>query len=175
MIDQNSGWLRAFLDRDLAELAAAGALPAGLPLSEVAGALGADPDACGRWFLGEPARETFWCPAMGVEGFDDTIRIWFRDGIVVRLDGEWPELDPAAIAVLGAPELQLDHQQDVLLVVGGEHVWPSKGIAIKVNDSGRLIVGLSTFSPTTADGYRESLKGVDEYRESLSPGTGEVP
>jgi hypothetical protein len=173
MIEKNSGWLRAFLDRDLAELAAIGALPAGLPLGEVAAALGADPDAFGRWFLGDPAREAFWCPAIDIDGFDDTIKIWFRDGIVLKLEGEWPELDPDRAGVLGAPELRLDHQLDVLVVQGGEQVWPSKGISLKLNDSQSLVVGLSTFPPTTADGYRETLRNVEEYRESLSPGAGE--
>jgi hypothetical protein len=172
MIDSNSGWLGAFLGRNLAELAAVGALPAGLPLVDVAAALDADPEAFGRFYLGDPAQEAFWCPAVGVEGFDDTIKIWFRDGIVVKLDGEWPELAPEAIAVLGAAELQLDHRMDVLLVEGGEHVWPSKGIAVKLNRQGTLVVGLSTFQPTTADGYRTNLKTVEEYRESPSPSAG---
>ena len=128
--------------------------------------LGADPEAFGRFFLGDPPRETFWCPAVGVEGFDDTVKIWFRDGIVVKLEGEWPEMALEAVAALGPPELELDHRMDVTLVQGGEQVWPSKGIALKVNRAGSMAVALATFPPTTADGYRESLKDVDEYRES---------
>lgn len=173
MIDRDSPWLSAFLGRDLAELASAGALPSGLPLGEVATALDADPEAVGRWFLGDPARETFWCPAVKVDGFDDTIKIWFRDGTVVKLEGEWPELDPEQADRLGPPDLHLDHQIDVKVVKGGEHVWATKGIAIKLNPSGKLVVGLSTFPPTTADGYRATLRNVDEYRESPARGAGD--
>jgi hypothetical protein len=170
MIDPVNPALRAFLARDLAALASLGGLPPGLPLGDVAAVLGADPGAYGRWFLGDPARETFWCPATGVDAFDDTVKIWFRDGTVVKLEGEWPELDPDSAAALGPPELQLDHHMDVLLVKDGEQVWPGKGIALKLNRSGTRVVGLSTFPPTTADGYREALKDVDEYRESPASG-----
>jgi hypothetical protein len=166
MTDPTKAALRAFLARDLAGLAAVGGLPSGLALNDVAAELGADPSAFGRFFLGDPAQETFWCPVVGVEGFDNTIKIWFRDGIVVKLEGEWPEIAPDAITTLGAPELELDHRMDVTLVQGGERVWPSKGIALKVNRAGSMAVALATFPPITADGYRASLKDVDEYRES---------
>jgi|SRR6478609_8583375 len=172
MIEVEDAALRAFLARDVGALAAAGGLPHGLPLDEVASALGADPTAFGRFFLGEPARETFWCPAVGVSGFDDTIKIWFRDGIVVKLEGEWPELAPATAAdALGPADLLLDHRTATQMVPGGQHVWPSKGIALTVNRAGTLIVALSTFPPTTPDGYQESVKPVDEFRESPAPRT----
>ena len=158
--------LQAYLARDLAALASIGGLPDALSLPDVAAAIGADPEAYGRSFLGDPPRETFWCPAVGVKGFDDTVKIWFRDGIVVKLDGEWPEMAPDAAAALGPPELLLSHRMDVLVVDGGEQVWPSKGIALKVNRAGTLAVRLSAFPPTTADGYRQSLRDVDDYRES---------
>ena len=166
MIDPTNPALRAFLARDLAALAAVGGLPSGLALEDVAAELGADPAAFGRFFLGDPAQETFWCPVVGVDGFDNTIKIWFRDGVVVKLEGEWPEMAPDSFATLGPPELELDHRMDVTMVQGGERVWPSKGIALKVNRAGSMAVALATFPPTTAAGYRASLKDVDEYRES---------
>ena len=166
MIDPAKPALRAFLARDLAGLAAIGGLPSGLSLTDVAAELGGDPSAFGRFFLGDPAQETFWCPVVGVEGFDNTVKIWFRDGNVVKLEGEWPEIAPDSFATLGPPELELDHRMDVTLVPGGERVWPSKGIAVKVNRAGSMAVALATFPPTTADGYRENLKTVEEYRES---------
>ena len=151
MITPSTPALRAFVARDLAELATVGGLPPGLAVDDVAAELGADPAAFGRFFLGDPAQETFWCPVLGVEGFDNTIKIWFRDNKVVKLDGEWPELAPGAAAVLGEPELELDHRLDVTVVERGEKVWPSKGIALRMNRSGSLVVSISMFPPTTGD------------------------
>ena len=56
--------------QDLGELNALGGLPSDLPLVDVAAVIGADPEAYVRWFLGDPPKETFWCPASAVEGFD---------------------------------------------------------------------------------------------------------
>jgi hypothetical protein len=94
---------------------------------------------------------------------------------VVRLEGEWPELAPAAADELGPPELRLDHRIDVTVVEGGEHIWASRGIALKLNRSGTLAVGLSTFPPTTPAKYREDLQDADEYRESSPPSHGTTP
>ena len=93
----------------------------------------------------------------------------------MKLEGEWPELSPDAIEVLGPPDLRLDYQWDTMMVPGGEQVWASRGVAVKLNSSGNLAVGLSAFSITTPGEYRESLQGNDDYRESPDPGAGEYP
>jgi hypothetical protein len=166
--------LRAYADRDLPEWVSLGGLPEGVPLEAVAANLGADPTVFVRWFLGDPPRETFWCPAT-VKGYDGRVKIWFRGGAVVKLEGEWPELSPDAIEALGTPDLRLDYQWDTMMVPGGEQVWASRGLAVRLNSSGNLAVGLSAFSATTPAGYRESLQGNDDYRESPDPGAGEYP
>ena len=71
--------LRAYADRDLAEWASLGGLPEGVPLEDVAAVLGADPTALVRWFLGDPPRETFWCPAT-VKGYDGRVKILVSRG-----------------------------------------------------------------------------------------------
>jgi hypothetical protein len=161
--------LRAFLARDLGAVTAAGGLPEGLSLEQVAATLGADPGRTVRWFLGSPPEEAFWCPAVGVDGFDDTVKIWFRRGIVVKLTGEWPDLATATLAPLGPPDLELDHRMDTLVVESGEKVWADRGLGVTLNRSGTMVVELSTFTATTAEEYRRQLAGVSEYRESPAP------
>lgn len=169
MIQPQEPALRAFVDRDLTALAALGGLPTNLALAQVADQLGADPTATVRWFLGSESREAFWCPAFDIDGFDDTVRIWFSDGVVVKLEGEWPELAPADLQVLGPPDLRLDHRVDVLVVEGGDHVWAGAGIAVKLNRSGSTVVGLTAFPATSPQEYRERLADVGEYREMPLP------
>ncbi len=160
--------LSAYASRDLGKLASLRGLPEALRLAEVATALGADPDVYVRWFLGDPPQEAFWCHA-SVDGYDGQVKIWFRDGAVVKLEGEWPDLLPESADVLGPPEMSLDYQLDVMVVPGGERVWASLGVALKLNSEGSLAVGLSAFPLTTPDGYRETLQTFYEYRESPLP------
>jgi hypothetical protein len=156
--------LSAYTKRDLSEWVSLGALPEGMPLAEVAAALGADPETYVRWFLGDPPREAFWCPAT-IDGYD-RVKIWFREGVVLKLEGEWPELSPGAGEALGPPEMQLDYSLDTMVVPRGEHVWASLGVALKLDPEGNLAAGLTGFSPTTLTAYGEALRDADEYRES---------
>jgi hypothetical protein len=163
--------LSAYTRRDLSLWVSLGGLPEGTSLEQVAAALGADPEIYVRWFLGDPPREAFWCPAT-VHGYD-RVKIWFREGIVLKLEGEAPDLSPSAAEVLGPPEARLDYRLDTMVVPGGENVWPTRGVALKLDPEGSRTVGLTGFSPTTLTEYRGVLKGDDDYRESAPPGEGE--
>ena len=169
MTEPTEAALGAFVARNLGDLAALGGLPEGQALDRVAAELGADPGRMARWFLGDPPEEAFWCPAVGIDGFDDTIKVWFRDGVVVKLTGEWPELAPADAEPLGPPDLRLDHRTDAPTVDGDEQVWADLGIALTFNRLGSTIVGLSAFVPTTPEEYRVRLADVREYREAPAP------
>jgi len=147
--------LDAFAARDLSALAANGGLPAELPVSAVVEHLRGDRDAYVRFFLGEPPQEAFWTPAP-VAGFA-TVKIWFRNETVVKLHGEWPQLDVTAAAVLGAPDDRLDEQQ--------EDLWSGHGIALATDEPGDVVASLSLFAPTTPTTYRQTLASVIEYRE----------
>jgi hypothetical protein len=135
-----------------------------MPLGKVAAALGADPETYVRWFLGDPPREAFWCPAT-IDGYD-RVKIWFRGDVVLKLEGEWPELSPGAAEALGPPDTRLDYRLDTMVVPRGEHVWASLGIALKLDSGGNLATGLSGFPPTTVTEYGETLREADDYRES---------
>jgi hypothetical protein len=156
--------LTAYTGRDLEQLAALGGLPGALPLNQAAAVLGADPDRCRRWFLGDPPQEAFWCAA-AVEGYDGQVKIWFRDGQVVKLAGERPQLAPDAVAVLGPPELRLDYRAGVRVIAGGEHIWPSHGLAVRMNATGDRPLQLTVFVPTTEADYRETVQDYQQYRE----------
>lgn len=157
--------VRDFAGRDVIALSARRGLAAGATLSEVAEELGADPARYGRHFLGHPPRETFWCPA-SVDGFDGPVKIWFRDDLVVKIEGEWPDLTPEAVAALGRPDAELDFRRDVAIVPEGEKVWAARGLAIKLNRSGRQVIALSVFPATTVEGFLADVRGADDYREA---------
>lgn len=161
----------AYTRRDLSEWVSLGGLPEGTSLEEAAAALDTDPEIYVRWFLGDPPREAFWCPAT-VPGYD-RVKIWFREGTVLKLEGEWPELSPSAAEALGPPETLLDYRLDTMVVPGGEKAWPTRGVALKLDPEGSLAIGLTGFSPMTLTEYREALKDADDYRESAPPGEGE--
>jgi len=160
--------LRAFAARDLARLATLGGLPPVTAPADAAAALGGDPEQYGRHFLGHPPQETFWSPAT-VDGFDGPVKIWFRDGRVVKIEGEWPGLSHDDVAALGPPEAELDYRRDVAVVTGGEKVWAASGVAVKLNRSGRQVIALSVFPATTVDGFTAGVRGADDYRESPTP------
>lgn len=162
--------VRDFAARDLTALARGGGLDAGTPVDEVAGRLGTDTAEYGRHFLGRPPQETFWCPAT-VAGFDGPVKIWFRAGRVVKIEGEWPELTPDAVTALGPPDAELDYRRDVAIVPGGEKVWATRGLAVKMNRSGRQVIALAVFPPTTVDGFEAGIRGAGDYRESPAPGS----
>lgn len=168
-MNDGSDAVRDFAARDLTALAGGGGLDAGAPVGEVAGRLGADPAVYGRHFLGRPPQETFWCPAT-VGGFGGPVKIWFRDGRVVKIEGEWPELTPDAVAALGPPDAELDYLRDVAIVPDGEKVWAAQGFAVKMNRSGRQVIALSVFPPTTVEGFEAGIRGAGDYRESPAPG-----
>lgn len=147
--------LDAVVARDLAALAKLGGLPRDLPVARVVGALGGDPEAYVRYFLGDPVQEAFWSPTSPA-GFD-RLKVWFRGGTVVKLEGEWPELDPAADRVLGTPDGRFEDRN--------EDVWASLGIALTRDEPDGRFTALSVFTPTTPEEYGLSLVAHEEYRE----------
>ena len=157
--------MRAFAARDLTTLVEGRGLAAGSALVDVAAELNADPARYGRHFLGHPPKETFWCPA-SVDGYGGPVKIWFRDDLVVKIEGEYPDLTPEAVLRLGQPDAELDYRRDVVTVPGGEKVWAARGMAIKLNRSGRQVIALSIFPTTTVDGFEAGVRGADDYRES---------
>lgn len=147
--------LRAFEVRDLVALAAAPGLPEDVPVGAILERWGADRDAYVRHFLGDPPREAFWSPA-SVAGFD-TVKVWFRAGTVVKIEGEWPDMDPVAPAGLGDPDDPLPDQE--------EELWAARGIALARGETGGKITSLAIFTPTTSTAFRETLAAFVDYRE----------
>ncbi|GAA4707387.1 hypothetical protein [Nocardioides conyzicola] len=153
--DRATELLDAVVARDLATVARLGGLPPALPAEWVVTRLGGDPEAYVRFFLGDPVQEAFWSPTSPA-GFD-RLKVWFRDDAVVKLEGEWPELDPAADSVLGPPERRFEDRH--------EDVWASVGVALTRQEPGGRFTALSVFAPTTPDEYGRDLAAHEEYRE----------
>lgn len=159
--------LRAFALRDASGFPG---LPEGTTLEQATAVWDADPGRFGRWFLGESQAETFYCP-VDLEGYDGQVRIWFRDGLVVKVQGDGPQMDAGVVNRLGEPEDRLDFRMDTLVVEGGERVYAARGIAVQLNRTEDLVVSWSVFAPTTAARYREGLRAAGDYRESPAPGS----
>lgn len=153
--DRTTAVLDAVVHRDLAALARLGGLPPGLPFAEVVEALGGDPESYVRHFLGDPVQEAFWSPT-SPEGFDG-LKVWFRDDVVVKLEGEWPEMGPAADRVLGAPDHRFDDRH--------EDLWASIGVALTREEPGGRFTTLAVVAPTTPEEYAASLAAYEDYRE----------
>jgi hypothetical protein len=147
--------LDAVVSRDLAALSKLGGLPPELPAARTIEALGGDPEACVRFFLGDPPQEAFWSPTFPA-GFD-RVKVWFRAEVVVKLEGEWPVLDPSADRVLGVPDHSFEDRH--------EDLWAAHGIALARDEPGGSFTSLSVFAPTTPAEYGLSLAPFDEERE----------
>src|SRR5688572_6996381 len=104
-------------------------------------------------------KSTHWS-AIEIAGYyAPTISV--RNGAIVLFDGTNPELDggwaPLA-ADLGQPEAKLDWYNDVLLMKGGEWVYPARGITIFGRAAGNAALHIAVYPPTTLAEYQASLR-----------------
>ena len=98
----------AFREKRFAELHS---LPGVCRLDDVVTALGVRPGPDSGW-LGEQSRKVSFQVAV-VPGYAEPIRVWYDQGVLLLLDGEYPEPagDWTALrAALGPPEAKLDYR-----------------------------------------------------------------
>ena len=109
-------------------------------------------------------------------GFAEPIRVWSDQGVLLLLDGEYPEPPgdwTALRAALGPPEAKLDYRWGVVKVAGGEWVYPARGLTIFLTPTLDNVVRVATFAPTPLAAYRQSLRPVSQLEERpLRPGGG---
>lgn len=142
-----------------ADVAAWQGLTAGLALADVGDVLELS-DVTGRDVLGGERREVAWVAASS-EVYRGGLRVWHEAGVVVLLEGRDPfdaAGEPLAAAHLGEPETVLDTVLGRLRLPGGELVYASRGLALRVNPENGVLLGALGFAPTSSDDYRERLR-----------------
>jgi hypothetical protein len=147
--------LRAFA---AADVAAWRGLPAGLAPADVGGALELS-SVTGRDLLGEERRQVAWVAASSAL-YRGGLRVWHEAGVVVLLEGRDPFAagQPVAAPDLGEPEAVLDTVLGRLRLPGGELVYASRGLALRVNPENGVLLGVLGFAPTSSDEYRKRLR-----------------
>lgn len=142
--------LRRFAAADLARWPG---LPPGLRLPTLDGAVG-------EGALGEERRPAGWVAAES-EVWEGGLRVWHDGPFVLALEGSDPGDGagaPLAAPDLGPPEAVLDTYLGRLPLAGGELVYASRGLALRVNPENGLLLGAVGFLPTTVDEYRARLR-----------------
>ncbi|HWO20848.1 MAG TPA: hypothetical protein VNO30_18910 [Kofleriaceae bacterium] len=94
-------------------------------------------------------------------GYSHTLDVQTASGAVVRVDIEHPELAgpvPALLSTLGAPDGKLDYYDGVLLMPGGQQVWPARGLALYLDETGAQVKRIALFKPTDLAHYRRELE-----------------
>ena len=122
---------------------------------------------------GDPPVSSQWCAA--AQGcFEEGVRWWLgSSGAIEVVEGSLPASprgDPVVAPVLGEPAVRLDTMLDVLVLAGGELVYPERGLAVRVNPENGLLLGLVGFAPTTVADYVRRLRPVQEIARPLGAG-----
>lgn len=134
-------------------------LPAGCPVAELAARYPQLSQGSGRANLGEDVVPAGF-RTLQLEGYRKPLRVWHRDGAVVQIDIEYPEIDDAFAtfsAAFGAPAAELDYYQRTVRYEKSAFVYPERGLAVLYDPSRAAVIRLYLFAPTTLDAYRKTL------------------
>jgi len=143
-----------------ADLARWDGLPAALTLDEAASVLALGDGARGEGTLGEERRPARWTIAESAT-FEGGLYVWHADGEVLVVEGRDPvdaAGEPLAAPDLGEPETRLDTVLDRLHLPGGERVFASRGLALRVNPENDLLLGVVGFAPASVEDYTARLR-----------------
>jgi hypothetical protein len=156
--------LDSLLRRDLASLP-------GLPADCTLGALGARIEIDGsdrRGLLGQARHPSIYRGARAA-GYDETVEVWHRDQIVLKLVVDLPQLAdaPALIAALGEPDARLDYYPSTVptLRQGGAWVYAARGLTLFISRDGTNVVRFEVYPPTSAAAYERDLFYSEPPRE----------
>lgn len=147
----------------------------GLPDVSLAGfaELGVDRERPFGGWVGDPVRPAGWF-ACSSETYRGGLRIWVDvDGAPMLLEGHrpcHPDDTPFAAPDLGVPDARLDTVLGPLTVTGGELVYAGTGLALRVNVSNGVLLGVRGFAPTSVADYVARLRPLLDA--DLSAGTG---
>lgn len=135
-------------------------LPPELGLRDLEQLLDLTPDVRGRDVLGSDRREAAWLAA-GSLAYEGGLFVWLDGDAVVALEGRDPIADngDAPLAPdFGTPEATLEAVLGDVILRGGERVFASRGVALRVNPGNGVLLGVVAFAPTTADEYVRRIR-----------------
>lgn len=135
-------------------------LPAGLALAELEAFLPVAGGATGSGFLGEERRPARWMFAAS-ELYRGGLRVWHDESGVLVLEGRDPFDDtgsPLSAPDLGEPEAVLDTALGRLLLAGGEQVYATRGLVLRVNPENGLLLGVLGLARATVEDYLARLR-----------------
>lgn len=147
-------------------------LPDDLTVAELAAVVEVDTDDLRPGALGDPPRACGWVTLPGGR-YAEGLRAWIEDDHVLALEGLIPVDDddePPSAPYLGDPELSLEAVLGPLVLRGGERVFASRGLAVRVNPRSGALLGLVGFAPTTVEDYRTRLRPVQQRFHPLTTG-----
>lgn len=134
-------------------------LPAGLSLGDVDAVLSLEDGASGRGLLGDERNAAEWVAAES-EHYEGGVRVWHEGGAVLVIEATDPAEAgrPLTAPDLGEPEATLDTALGPLVLEGGELVYASRGLSLRVNPDNGILLGAFAFAPTTLEDYRARLR-----------------
>ena len=108
-----------------------------------------------------------------IPGYPELTKLWVRGDALIAIEIELPELsDPKALrAALGKAKLELDSLVPTtgMTMAKANHVYPERGIALRLSTAGDNVTGLWLFVATDASNYQTALAPVLKFRESAQP------
>jgi len=156
--------LDGLLRKDLATLPG---LPADCTLDALAARMQIDGENR-RGMLGEARHASVYRGARA-DGYDEVVRIWHKDGVVLKLVFDLPKLadPPALIAALGAPDAKLDYYPSTVpkLREKGAWVYAARGLTLFMSGDSKNVVRFELYPPTTAKAYERDLFHTEAPRE----------
>jgi hypothetical protein len=134
-------------------------LPGGLVLADVGAVMPLGHGASGNGVLGDEHRDAQWVAAAS-ERYQGGVRVWHDGGAVLVIEARDPtEAGRLPTAPdLGEPEATLDTTLGMLVLEGGELVYASRGLSLRVNPANRILLGVLAFAPTSAADYGARLR-----------------
>jgi hypothetical protein len=147
-------------------------LPAGLTIADVGAVLALDDEVRGSGLLGEDRQSAEWVAAESAL-YDGGVRVWHDGGDVLLVEAHHPLVDGAPVAApsLGEPDVALNATLGHLNLEGGELVYASRGLSLRVNPVNGVLLAVLAFAPTTAEDYRARLR-PDQPRARRRPLSG---
>jgi hypothetical protein len=148
------------------ELALLPGLPTDCTLDALARRMHIDGDDR-RGILGQ-ARHASVHRAARVDGYDQVVKVWHKDGVVLKVVFDLPKLadSPALLTALGAPDAKLDYYPGVpKLRAQGAWVYAARGLTLFLSGDGKNVVRFEVYPPTTAAAYERELFHTEAPRE----------
>lgn len=130
-----------------------------------------DNGVTGEGFLGEERYPASWVSADSTT-YEGGLRVWHEDGRVLVIEGRDP-VDDAGLPLhvpddLGEPEAALDAVLGRVQLPGGERIYATRGLAVRVNPENDLLLGVLGFAIATTDVYR-ARRRPDVPKQELLP------